>query len=178
MFINTQTLQRVSESEIRAAFPNTSFPSQFSPPEGYAVLFPAPQPVHDAITQGVREVAPEQVNGKWQQAWEVFDLPAEQAQANQQAAALRVKDEIVFNTQKRLDEFAKTRNYDGILSACTYATSSVPKFQTEGQYCVDARDNTWATLYTILAEVQQGTRPMPGGFADIEGELPALEWPA
>jgi hypothetical protein len=86
--------------------------------------------------------------------------------------------EIVEATQKRLDDFARTRNYDGILSACTYASSSVPKFAAEGQYCVDARDNTWATLYTILAEVQAGTRPVPGGFADIEPDLPVLVWPA
>ena len=80
-------------------------------------------------------------------------------------------------TQKRLDDFAKTRLYDGILSACTYATSSVQKFQAEGQYCVNARDTTWATLYTILGEVQQGTRPVPSGFADIEPLLPALVRP-
>ena len=59
----------------------------------------------------------------------------------------------------------------------TYATSTVPKFQQEGQYAVNARDNTWATLYTILGEVQQGTRPVPSGFADIEPLLPALVWP-
>jgi hypothetical protein len=117
------------------------------------------------------------VNGKWQQAWETYDLDAETIAANQQAWALKVKDEIIFNTQKRLDDFAKTRLYDGILSACTYATSSVPKFQTEGQYCVDARDSTWATLYTILGEVEAGTRPMPTGYADIEGALPQLTWP-
>lgn len=86
--------------------------------------------------------------------------------------------EVTDATQARLDAFAKTRNYDGILSACTYATSSVPKFATEGQYCVSARDVTWAALYGIMAEVQTGTRPMPTGFTDIEPELPALEWPA
>ena len=79
--------------------------------------------------------------------------------------------------QKRLDDFAKTRNYDGILSACTYATSSVQKFQAEGQYCVNARDATWSAAYTILDEVQAGTRPMPASIADIENDLPALGWP-
>jgi hypothetical protein len=90
----------------------------------------------------------------------------------------QIQEEIVKQTQARLDDFARTRNYDGILSACTYASSSVPKFAAEGQYCVDARDNTWATLYTILGEVQAGTRPVPGGFADIEPDLPVLVWPA
>lgn len=91
--------------------------------------------------------------------------------------AQRLMQSIVDATQKRLDDFARTRNYDGILSACTYATSTVPKFATEGQYCVEARDATWAKLYEMLAEVEAGTRPVPTGFADIEPELPVLEWP-
>ena len=89
----------------------------------------------------------------------------------------QVRDEIVEATQQRLDDFARTRGYDGILSACTYATSSVLKFQREGQYCVEARDATWFKLYETLTEVQAGTRPIPVGFADVEPELPALSWP-
>lgn len=88
-----------------------------------------------------------------------------------------IQAEVVKKTQERLDNFARTRNYDGILSACTYATSTVPKFQVEGQYCVVARDATWTKLYEILAEVQSGTRPLPSGYSDIESELPALVWP-
>ena len=88
------------------------------------------------------------------------------------------KDLIVASTQARLDDFAKTRNYDGILSLCTYATSSVPKFAAEGQCGVDSRDQTWARLYTIMQEVEAGTRQMPLGFSDIEPDLPVLAWPA
>lgn len=84
---------------------------------------------------------------------------------------------IVEATQQRLDDFARTRNYDGILSLCTYATSTNAKFQAEGQYGVEARDATWAKLYEILAEVEAGTRPVPTGYAEIEPELPALVWP-
>jgi len=178
MYIHIATLQRVSEQEIRAAFPNTSFPSQFSPPEGYAALFQSPTPTYDPITQGYREVTPTQINDKWYQAFEVYSLEPEVIAANQQAAALRVKQEIVDATQKRLDDFARTRNYDGILSACTYATSTALKFQAEGRYCFEARDATWAKLYQILAEVEAGTRPVPSGYADIEPDLPALAWPA
>jgi len=93
----------------------------------------------------------------------------------QQTNAL--KAEIVVEVQNRLDTFARTREYDSMLSACTYANSSVAKFKLEGQYCVDARDATWSRLYAILAEVQAGTRPMPSGFADIESALPVLAWP-
>lgn len=109
--------------------------------------------------------------------------PEEEAEADAEHAAwlaqapIAVQAAIVTATQIRLDEFAQTRNYDGILSACTYATSSVPKFASEGQYCVDARDATWATLYTIMGEVLAGTRAMPAGFADVSPLLPALVWP-
>lgn len=85
--------------------------------------------------------------------------------------------EIIQGTQLRLDTFAKTRNYDSILSACTYATSAVVKFKNEGQYCVNSRDSTWSVLYGILAAVQAGTRPMPKNYAEIEPELPNLTWP-
>ena len=89
----------------------------------------------------------------------------------------QLQAEIVEATQQRLDNFAKERNYDSILSACTYATSPTLKFRQEGQYAVDARDATWAALYIILTEVQIGVRPMPSGYADIEPELPVLTWP-
>lgn len=98
---------------------------------------------------------------------------AEELEADKQALISGVMEQ----TQQRLDTFAKTRNYDGILSACTYATSTVPKFKAEGQYCVEARDATWAKLYQIMAEVEAGTRPMPSGFDDVAVELPMLVWP-
>lgn len=89
----------------------------------------------------------------------------------------QIRAEIVQATQTRLDAFAQERNYDSILSACSYATSTVPKFQAEGQYCVQARDATWAALYAILAQIQAGARPLPQSYAELEAELPILAWP-
>lgn len=78
--------------------------------------------------------------------------------------------------QQHLDAFAQTRNYDGILSAATYATSQVPKFKAEGQYAVEARDATWAKCYEVLAAVEVGSRPMPT-TDELLAELPVLTWP-
>lgn len=88
-----------------------------------------------------------------------------------------ITESIVLMTQKRLDDFARTRNYDSILSACTYVGSPVLKFAQEAAYAVEARSLTWAKLYEMLGEVEAGTRPMPTGYNDIEAELPALQWP-
>lgn len=79
--------------------------------------------------------------------------------------------------QARLDNFAKQRGYDGILSACTYANSSVNKFRIEGQCCVDLRDSTWAAAYSLLADMESGARTIPT-LDDLAQELPALEWTA
>jgi hypothetical protein len=78
--------------------------------------------------------------------------------------------------QQRLDNFAQTRGYDDILSACTYATSTVEKFQREGQYCVEARDATWAAAYAFLDDVLVGEQVIPGSIDDIVS-LPVLRWP-
>lgn len=91
---------------------------------------------------------------------------------------LQLQAEIVSRTQQRLDVFAQTRNYDDILSAASYVASTNPVFAAEGQRAVDLRDGTWSALYSILAEVQGGLRPVPSSFSDIEPELPILSWDA
>lgn len=179
-YINTTNGQYpVTEQEIRYQFPNTSFPMPFAPPEGFAWVFPTPKPTFDWISQNVIEAVPESLgDGNWEQRWQIIELDPEQVASNQAWKVAQIKDSIVNQTQNRLDEFARTRNYDGILSACTYATSPTPKFAAEGQYCVAARDATWATLYQIMADVEAGNRPLPENFASIAPELPVLTWPA
>lgn len=97
--------------------------------------------------------------------------------AQPQKTAEQVFADVVASVQQRLDDFAATKNYAGILSACTYATDPNPVFAAEGQYCVAQRSATWSKCYEILAQVEAGTRPIPEGYSDIEPELPALQWP-
>lgn len=99
----------------------------------------------------------------------------EQRAADRAAA---IANEIGRVVQMRLDEFARSRGYDSLLSACTYATSGVPQFAAEGQCCMNLRDAMWGGLAGIMAEVQAGTRPLPASIADVEADLPPLEWPA
>lgn len=84
--------------------------------------------------------------------------------------------EYTARIQGRLDAFARTRNYDGIMSVATYATSTNPKFAAEGQYAVEARDATWAAAYAIMDEaLASGNIP---SWEVVEAALPVLEWPA
>lgn len=100
----------------------------------------------------------------------------EAAQLNGPSAG-QVVAAYIAHIQKRLDDFARTRGYDGVLSCCTYATSTVAKFKAEGQYMVDARDQTWSAAYRIFGEVEAGVRPVPALDA-LDAELPDLSWPA
>ncbi len=179
MYINTQTLQYpVSEQDIRNQYSNTSFPTPFTPTEEYAYVFPAPKPEHSALTHYVVEGAPTLTHkGHWEQTWSVQELTPEAVLIAQANRLEYLKESIIRLVQERLDNFAKSRNYDNILSACTYATDPNPKFAQEGQYCVQKRGETWATLYSILQEVTEGLRPVPSGYSDIENLLPELSWP-
>jgi hypothetical protein len=89
----------------------------------------------------------------------------------------KVQTEITQKTQKRLDDFADTRNYTSIITAALRVNSAVPKFKNDGEYCNKIMDETWFILDTILTDVASGARPIPAGYDEIEPELPALAWP-
>ena len=78
---------------------------------------------------------------------------------------------------ERLNLFAKTRGYDDIVTACSYANSTVTKFVNEAQYCISVRDNTWSVLFSIIADCENNIRPIPLSYEEIESELPTLTWP-
>ncbi len=138
----------------------------------YPVTLTTP-PAVDPLMTTVEESDPILIDGVWTQDWAVRDATPEEIAAR--SAALQAS--IVEATQARLDAFARTRGYDDIVSACSYATSTHARYGPEGRYCVTAREETWDTLFAIQAAVQAGTHPVPASYSDIEAELPALVWP-
>lgn len=99
----------------------------------------------------------------------------EEQRIAQQSDPAWVAAEVERRAQAALDAFAKTRGYDGIMSACTYAGSVVPRFAAEGQCAVNLRDATWSACYQIMADVQAGRRALPT-VEQAMSELPQLEW--
>ena len=90
-------------------------------------------------------------------------------------SAAEIQQQIVQAVQDHLDTTARTRNYDGILSLCSYATSSNTTFAAEGQAGVEWRDAVWAYCYQVLADVQAQTRTIPTP-AELIAELPTIDW--
>lgn len=164
--------------DLRARLPDVSLPADLTNdsalPEGFVFVNPVATPSYDSTTHRVAEVTPTFVDGKWVVTYDLIPLSASELEQ----VALAVQSTVTAQAQLRMDTFARTRFYDSMLSACSYATSTVPRLKAEGQYCVEARDATWEILYGILGEVVAGTRPVPRSLADIESELPVLAWPA
>lgn len=77
--------------------------------------------------------------------------------------------------QRQLDQVAQSRNYDGILSMCSYANSAIASFAAEAQAGIAWRDAVWSFCYQVLAEVQAGSRSEPT-VEQLVAELPAIDW--
>lgn len=87
----------------------------------------------------------------------------------------KAQAELTDSIQRHLDSTAQTRNYDGILSLCTYVTSTDPLFAAEGQAGVVWRDACWRKGYEIMAAVLAGNRPIPTE-SELLAEMPAIGW--
>jgi len=89
-YINLATNQLCTESEIRAAHPNTSFATPFNP-DGYAVVHWAGQPDYDKYTQTIQLGEPvEALPNHWEQTWNIIQLEGDQLI---DAQAQKVEDE-------------------------------------------------------------------------------------
>jgi hypothetical protein len=86
----------LTESQVREAFPNVSFPSELAAP-GYARIFFMPAPDHNRETHHVLEKTPVLVSGRYEQQWEVLPLDAETITAQAAAAKQAANDEIKAN---------------------------------------------------------------------------------
>lgn len=98
---------------------------------------------------------------------------AEQLAEEAQTATI---NRLTSAVQSHLDQTARERNYDGIMSLCTYATSQNAKFAAEGQAGVVWRDAVWAKFYQVMDEALTGSRPVPTE-AELIAELPVFAWP-
>ena len=133
MYINTQTLAQLSEQEIRALTPNTSYPVPFVAPDGYAYVFPSPQPIYNPVTQRVQQVAPElTVLDKWEQRWEVVSIYTDQQDedaaiaADTEAKRLAAVPQVVTMRQARLALLGA-----GLLPGVTAAINALSSPQKE-----------------------------------------------
>ena len=88
----------------------------------------------------------------------------------------RIFDSLVCAIQLELDKKAHERSYDNMLSLCSYATSTLPRFRSDADLAVPWRDAMWEKGYEILDAVIAGERQIPTRDELLAG-LPVFEWP-
>ena len=82
---------------------------------------------------------------------------------------------FISSIQNLFDSKAKEKDYDSILSACSYAGYDNP-FRAEGEAYGVWRADCWQVGYQILAEVEAGTKPMLT-IEEVLAEMPELVLP-
>lgn len=159
-YIHTQTLAQLSEQEIRALNPNTSYPVPFPVPEGYAYVFPTAQPVYNPVTQTVQQTTPElTVLDTWEQRWEVVEIYQNQQDKDDAIAASLIPIRAARNAAIRAER--DRRKFNGVLvSAKWIHTDTYSRTQWMGMVMMGAgipaiewttMDNTSITTSQALA---------------------------
>ncbi len=92
------------------------------------------------------------------------------------ALASQIQKSATARVQQLLDQFAQTKGYDSMASACSYSASTIASYAAEGATAIKLRDETWSSLYSYLSSVESGASPLPKSFADIQAKLPTLSW--
>ena len=165
----------VTLEDIRKENPNTSFPESVSDETllgfGYYRVVTTP-PAFDDSASKLQQEGEVFVDGECRLQYSVVTISPEEQVAKMEF----VKNNLIMQIQDRMEKFVQSRGYDSLLSACSYATSKVPKFQAEGQYCVDLRDATWTKAMEIMQKAQEGETPVPSIDAVFEA-LPSMKWP-
>jgi len=163
-----------TEDKLKKDFPQTSFPADLSNADlsdfGVYPVTEITKPVEN-YTKIVEEVQPENINGVWTQKWVVRNATTEELLL----ATQQMVEQYTQAIQKHLDNTARTRNYENIISACSYASGSHPKYSVEGRDCLQWREAVWDKGYEILNDVQAGRRLLPT-IQEVINELPPMVW--
>jgi hypothetical protein len=97
---------------------------------------------------------------------------------NTEKANAVLTKQLTDAVQQHMDKVAKSKGYDNLLSAVSYAEeAAVPQFQAEGISFRAWRSAVWAYCYAQLAAVLSGEREAPT-VEELIAELPVLELPS
>ncbi len=78
----------------------------------------------------------------------------------------------------KLDEFARTKQYNDFIHLTGYRYSAIPSFAAEAMRGYTLRDQIWANLLNYFTQVTTGAVPVPTSIADVDALIPAMTWEA
>lgn len=173
---STNTVTEFPILNLRARFPNRSFPVNPTPAQLPPELVEVAVAAKPAVNLGEKAVLASPtfsgVTASWSVAWDIVPMTVDELAVARQEVFLQVREEA----SARLDAFAQTRNYDSIVTLCSYAGSADASFAAEGQRGQVLRDQTWRALIDYEAGIDAGTIAQPTSIDEILAVLPALTW--
>lgn len=144
-------------AELRSIYPNMSIPDGADCTKlGYGTLIETLAPSQE----GYYAAEKEPINNV--QQWELLPYSTEE-----------IKQSYTDAIQNHMDAKAQEKNYDNIVSACSYAGYDNP-FRAEGEAYGMWRASCWKYAYEQLALILGGSIEIPTVEAFIQ-ELPLLE---
>lgn len=101
-YLDTETQQYpIQLHELQQ--PNTSYPSNWQPPSRYQIVFPAPPPAYDRITETVRLTNPVLTDkGHYEQVYEILPLDIDSIRANTVTFAEQLIEQVKALHQEKL----------------------------------------------------------------------------
>jgi len=159
----------VKHGTLQKLFPDEQLPIDIATKNVYEVIS---RKHYDTATQQLEVVAP------YFEAGHVYNVKVIELTSTQM-------DEVKFNELAKTYELAviqflnlkvQERNYDSILSACTYDNSTNPTFKAEALACISWRDVVWDYCYSELNKVKLNQRQI-NTISEFINELPVLVWP-
>ena len=159
-YLQLETMKEVTESEIRSLFPNTSFPTPFTAPEGFAVVFPTPSPTVTELQVAVRDGVEQDSKGNWVEKWLIKDMFSD-----------IVEDDVVIKTKvEQEDEYLAAKAKATVPASVTPRQARIALLRANmlGAVNTAVSSNTeWAITWEFATEVRRDD-PM---IAAVQGLL-------
>lgn len=89
-----------------------------------------------------------------------------------------IRSSVYAIAQMQLDAFARSNEYDSIVSACSYVSSTVEKFRREAECCVSLRDQVWLAAFDVCSKICGDEILLPHTVEQVVALLRQdVEWP-
>jgi hypothetical protein len=117
------------------------------------------------------EVEPYLENGSVY-TFKLVEKTLEEKHQEQVAKIEKCRQEILEIAQVHLDNFAKIKHYDSILSAISYISSDIEEYRNDAIQCKNARDEVWSITVATVTKIDFSMT----SSEDFKMLLPKLEW--
>lgn len=161
-------------ADIGADHPTKYIPDGLSDAEyrglGYAIVTATEQPTFNHDCERITQGDPVETAGRYQQTWDVVDIP--EAEQVAMVAAARTQSLLIMENHVRsqLNAIARAKDYDSFTQCVGYVGCKNATWSTEGGKLRDFAVDAWAYYYSVEAGT---TLPTMEQF--IAG-FPAFSW--